>query len=36
VDTTYSGLMSGAGSLVKTGSAVYTMTGSNSFSGGVT
>jgi autotransporter-associated beta strand protein len=36
VDTTYSGLMSGAGSLVKTGSAVFTMTVSNTFSGGVT
>jgi autotransporter-associated beta strand protein len=36
VDTIYSGLMSGAGSLVKTGSAVFTMSGANTFGGGVT
>jgi autotransporter-associated beta strand protein len=35
-DTTFSGVMSGAGSLVKIGAAVFTLSGANTFSGGVT
>jgi autotransporter-associated beta strand protein len=35
VDSSYTGVMSGAGSLVKTGTAVFTVTGANTFSGGV-
>ncbi len=33
--TTYSGVLSGSGSLIKSGNGVLTLTGSNTFSGGV-
>jgi autotransporter-associated beta strand protein len=35
VDATFSGMLSGAGALVKTGAAVFTMSGANTFGGGV-
>jgi autotransporter-associated beta strand protein len=36
VDAVYAGVISGSGALVKSGSAAWTLTGSNDFSGGVT
>ncbi|NBV01529.1 MAG: hypothetical protein EBS31_08960, partial [Burkholderiaceae bacterium] len=36
VDTTYSGVMSGAGALIKNGAANFTMSGANTYTGGTT